>query len=139
MKLQTFTASRFLLPLLLLVSLLNVSCEESDGQQLFCDVTLLPSLPDGRTIVRMEVDESLQSTYLRNVNNRQDYDFPIFVNNRGTVRVQKGVYLISFDAVVSFSDGSSARVRSSEYSNAERAVGLLDDTEVVVLKLALIK
>ena len=62
----------------------------------------------------------------------------VFVNNRGTVRVQKGVYLISFDAVATFSDGSVARVRSSEHANAERAVNLLGDVEAVVLNLTVI-
>lgn len=135
MKLRTLT---FLLPFLLLGQVC-ASCEDNADQLLFCDVTLMPALPDGRTIVRMEVDTTLASTYLRNVNNRQNYEFPIFVNNRGTVRVQKGVYLISFDAEASFSDGTSARVRCFEYSNAERAVSLLGDTEAVVLNLTLIK
>lgn len=135
MKLKTL----FLTLPFLLAALLCVSCEDDTDGVLFCDVTLLPSLPDGRAIVRMEVDTTLASTYLRNVNNRRSYDFPIFVNNRGSVRVQKGVYLISFDAVASFADGTSARVRCSEHSNAERAVNLLADTEAVTLNLTLIK
>ena len=134
MKLRTLT---FLLPLLLLGQVC-ASCEDNADQLLFCDVTLMPALPDGRTIVRMEVDTTLASTYLRNVNNRQNYEFPIFVNNRGTVRVQKGVYLISFDARATFSDGTTARVRSSQHANPEKAVTLLNDTEAVVLQLTLL-
>lgn len=130
MKLRMIISLLFALPLLL-------GCEESESR-LFCDVTLVTALPDGRTIVRMEADETLSGTYLRNVNNRMDYSLPVFVNNRGTVRVQKGVYLISFDAVATFSDGSVARVRSSEHANAERAVNLLGDVEAVTLNLTVI-
>ena len=129
----------FLFPCLLVLLTVLTACEDRGDEHLFCDVTLMTSLPDGRSIVRMEADASLAGTFLRNVNNRQEYDFPLFVNNRGTVRVQKGVYLISFDAEASFSDGTSARVRCFEYSNAERAVSLLGDTEAVVLNLTLIK
>ena len=119
MKLRMIISLLFALPLLL-------GCEESESR-LFCDVTLVTALPDGRTIVRMEADETLSGTYLRNVNNRMDYALPVFVN-----------YLISFDAVATFSDGSVARVRSSEHANAERAVNLLGDVEAVVLNLTVI-
>lgn len=88
----------FLFPCLLVLLTVLTACEDRGDEHLFCDVTLMTSLPDGRSIVRMEADASLAGTFLRNVNNRQEYDFPLFVNNRGTVRVQKGVYLISFDA-----------------------------------------
>ncbi len=127
-----------LLPLLLLVMLVQTSCEEDTDQNLFSNVTLIPTLSDGRTIVRMEVDTTLTSTYFRNINNSIEYDFPIFANNRGTVRVQKGVYLISFDATASFSDGSSSVVRCSEHAYSEGAVSLLNDSESVVLNLTII-
>ena len=66
------------------------------------------------------------------------YDFPVFVNNKGTLRVQKGVYLISFDAKAILQDGSIVSVRSSEHSNAERAVTLLGEREEITLNLTLL-
>ena len=128
----------FRFPCLLVLLTVLTACEDRGDEHLFCDVTLMTSLPDGRSIVRMEADASLAGTFLRNVNNRQEYDFPLFVNNRGTVRVQKGVYLISFDARATFSDGTTARVRSSQHANPEKAVTLLNDTEAVVLQLTLL-
>lgn len=114
------------------------SCEKAEPDTLFCNLILSASLPDGEAIVRMEVDKSLESTYMRNVNNRMEYDFPVFVNNRGALRVQKGVYLISFDAKATLQDGSIVRVRSSEHSNAERAVTLLGEREEITLNLTLL-
>ncbi len=114
------------------------SCDKMETDTLFCNLTLSASLPDGAAIVRMEVDKSLESTYIRNFNNRMEYDFPVFVNNKGTLRVQKGVYLISFDAKATLQDGSIVSVRSSEHSNAERAVTLLGEREEITLNLTLL-
>ena len=61
------------------------SCDKMETDTLFCNLTLSASLPDGAAIVRMEVDKSLESTYIRNINNRMEYDFPVFVNNKGTL------------------------------------------------------
>lgn len=120
------------------VLLAAASCEKAEPDTLFCNLTLSASLPNGAEIVRMEVDKSLESTYMRNVNNRMEYDFPVFVNNRGALHVQKGVYLISFDAKATLQDGSIVSVRSSEHSNAERAVTLLGEREEITLNLTLL-
>ena len=51
------------------------------------------------------------------------------------MKLQKGVYLIAFDADATFADGTTARVRCSGYSAAETAAELLDDNETIVLRL----
>lgn len=124
------------IPLSLLLT--GSSCEDKTEEKLYCDLILRAQLPDGRTIVRMEADETLTSTYLRNINNRMEYEFPIFINNQGTVRVQKGVYVLSFDAIVTFDNGKTARVRSSEYTTSEKAINLLTNSETVILNLTLL-
>ena len=96
-------------------------------------------MPDGRNIVRMEVDQTLAGTFIRNLNTRMDYDFPLFVNGEGTVKLLKGVYLIAFDATATFADGKSKRVRYSGSSSPAKALNLLGDNEVVVLKLMELK
>lgn len=111
------------------------SCDESTDQNIYAQVTMVAELSDGRSIVRMEVDESLEGTYLRNINNRMEYEFPLFINNCGSVKLQKGVYLIAFDADAIFADGTTARVRCSSYSAAETAAELLNDNETIVLYL----
>ena len=111
------------------------SCDDNTDRNIYTQVTMVAELPDGRSIVRMEADETLDGTYLRNINNRMEYEFPLFINNCGNVKLQKGVYLIAFDADATFADGTTARVRCSEYSAAETAAELLDDNETIVLRL----
>ncbi len=127
-----------LIYLIFIVLLTFTSCNDESTQSLFSQVTFRAELPDGRKIVRMEVDKTLPSTYLRNLNSYTNYEFPLFVNNQGTTRLQKGIYLISFDAIATFEDGTTARVRSSQYSNAENALPLLNDNENIPLILYLI-
>lgn len=121
----------------ILFTVVFAGCGNTD-ENLFCDLTLRTSLDDGRTVIRMEVDASLEGTYLRNVNNRMEYDFPLFINGQGSVQVQKGVYIISFDGEAILSDGRTVTVRSSEHTSAETAVELLGDAEEVVLNLTVI-
>ncbi len=114
---------------------LCASCEKDADQDIYTQVTMIARLTDGRSIVRMEVDETLDGTYLRNINNRMDYEYPLFINNYGSVRLQKGIYLMAFEADAVFADGTTARVRCSGYSTAETAVELLDDYETIELYL----
>jgi len=111
-------------------------CERDLSEKnLFTTVSMQVQMPDGSNIVRMEVDNTLAGTYIRNLNTQMDFDFPLFVNGEGTVKLLKGVYLISFDATASFSNGKRKRVRYSGNSSPEKAVNLLKDKEVIVLKL----
>ena len=108
---------------------------KKQSDDIYTTVSLRAQMPDGRNIVRMEVDETLAGSFIRNLNTRMDYDFPLFVNGEGTVKLLKGVYLISFDATATFSNGKHKRVRYSRSSSPEKALNLLNDNEIVVLKL----
>lgn len=119
-----------------MLSLFALFCGcKKQSDDIYTTVSLRAQMPDGRNIVRMEVDETLAGTFIRNLNTRMDYDFPLFVNGEGTVKLLKGVYLISFDATATFSNGKSKRVRYSGSSSPEKALNLLNDNEIVVLKL----
>lgn len=123
-----------------LLSLFALFCGcKKQSDDIYTTVLLKAQMPDGRNIVRMEVDETLAGTFIRNLNTRMDYDFPLFVNGEGTVKLLKGVYLIAFDATATFADGKSKRVRYSGSSSPAKALNLLGDNEVVVLKLMELK
>ncbi|MDD7454647.1 MAG: hypothetical protein PUK70_00110 [Bacteroidales bacterium] len=125
----------FILMFSLVAAGMNSSCEKNEDQNIYSFVTLKGVLPDGRQIVRMEANYDLASTFMRNLNNRLEYQLPIFTNNEASMVVQKGVYLVSFDATATFPDGSSARVRSAEHVAPKNALFLMNDKDTVTLNL----
>ena len=110
-------------------------CGKDLTDNLFTTVSLQAQMPDGSNIVRMEVDQTLAGSYIRNLNTRMDFDFPLFINGEGTVKLLKGVYLIAFDATATFSNGKQKRVRYSGNNSPAKAVSLLHDNETIILKL----
>ena len=126
---------------LLILSLLAVlcSCTKPAVDNLYCQLSLQATLPDGRQAVSSTVDPALPGNQLRNLNTGISYPFPTFVNNLGQVQVQKGVYVISFDGDALFADGSHATVRFSAYGTPATAVNLIGDTEVLDLKLTILR
>ena len=126
---------------LLIFSLLAVlcSCTKPAVDNLYCQLNLQAILPDGRQAVSITVDPALPGNQLRNLNTGISYPFPTFVNNLGSLQVQKGVYVISFDGDALFADGSHATVRFSAYGTPATAVNLMGDTEVLDLKLTILR
>ena len=126
---------------LLIFSLLAVlcSCTKPAVDNLYCQLSLQATLPDGRQAVSITVDPALPGNQLRNLNTGISYPFPTFVNNLGSLQVQKGVYVISFDGDALFADGSHATVRFSAYGTPATAVNLMGDTEVLDLKLTILR
>ncbi len=117
--------------LIVILSLLSlVSCSR---ENLCCKVTLL--LDSEEPIVALTVDNSLPGNYFRNLNTGETYDYPAFVNGRCEVEVLKGVYVLAFDGVAAFSDGSARQVRMAEYASSLKAVSLTADQAEVKLKL----
>lgn len=102
---------------------------------LFCDLTLRLVQPEGFEAVTVQVDNALQGNMLRNYNTGQDYDYPLFVNGKASLRVLKGVYLISFDGKATLSDGSVRTVRFSGYNAPDKAVSLLEDRMTLELEI----
>lgn len=126
---------------LLIFSLLSVlcSCTKPAVDNLYCQLSLQATLPDGRQAVSITVDPALPGNQLRNLNTGISYPFPTFVNNLGSLQVQKGVYVISFDGDALFADGSHATVRFSAYGTPATAVNLMGDTEVLDIKLTILR
>jgi len=117
-------------PALILLMLLLVSCTRQD---LFCRVTL--QVESERAMVALTIDNTLTGNYFRNLNTGETYDYPVFVNGKCELRVLKGVYVLAFDGVGAFQDGTAIRVRSAQYATMLDAVSLTEDEVVVNLKL----
>ncbi len=75
----------------------------------------------------------------RNLNTGIDYKYPVFVNNSCTLQVQKGVYMLAFDADALFQDVSTSKVRFTDWKNPLSAVSLLNDCETLEIDLKLLK
>lgn len=122
---------------ILLATVLSVlsACEKPLDQNIWCEVTFTAVLPDGSTFLLMEIDPLPDGNFLRNLNTRQDFELPLFVNGTGQVRVLKGMYYLAFDAEALFADGTRKRVRSSQYNSPEMSLRLLEDTAAVELRL----
>ena len=127
---------------LLILSLLALvigGCTKLALGNLYCQLSLQATLPDGRQAVSITVDPALPGNQLRNLNTGMSYPFPTFVNNQARLQIQKGVYVISFDGDALFADGSHATVRFSAYGTPATAVNLMGDTEVLDLKLTILR
>lgn len=125
--------------LFLLAASLLCSCERNSGAEIFTTVTLHAVMPDGSNIVSMKISGDLPGNFLRNLNTRQEYEFPVFVNGSCTLRLLKGIYLIAFDADAVFADGTVKRVRSYSHSNPDKGAVLLDEEETVELELVVLR
>ena len=114
-----------ILPLLVLVS-----CSR---QNLFCRVTL--QVDSAQPVVALTVDNRLEGNYFRNLNTGETYPFPVFVNGKCELQVLKGVYVLAFDGLAAYADGTARRVRSAQYATMLDAVTLTADEATVTLKL----
>ena len=106
-----------------------------DEESVFTEVDIELVLPDGRNAVLLTVEGDENVSFFRNLNTKENYAYPRFVNCRGSMRVQKGVYLLGFDALADFGDGTVRRVRSASHRQLADAVYLIGDKETLVLKL----
>lgn len=126
--------------ILLMLSVVLCSCEKDSGQNVFSIVTLnvtCPSVSVG--IERVEVDNSLDGSFIRDLNTRQEYDIPTFQVGTATVKLRKGIYMISFDGKAVFSDGQRKKVRFAGYNSPMTSVTLLNDKETLNLELTVLK
>ena len=115
---------------LILSLLVLASCSR---QNLFCRVTL--QVDSAQPVVALTVDNSLEGNYFRNLNTGETYPFPVFVNGKCELQVLKGVYVLAFDGLAAYADGTARRVRSAQYATMLDAVTLTADEATVTLKL----
>jgi len=126
----------YIIFLTLLSILILSSCVKNADQNIYCTVTLEAVLPDGGDIITLEIDDSLKGNFFRNYNTHQEYEFPIFANNKCKLTVLKGLYLIAFDGTAQLSDGTYVTVRSAEYT--AMAASLLEDEQTLTLNLTIL-
>ena len=126
--------------ILLVLSILLCGCEKDSRQNVFTIVTINVTCPSVRAgIERVEVDNSLDGSFIRDLNTRQEYEIPVFQVGTTTVKLKKGIYLISFDGKAVFSDGQRKKVRFAAYNSPATAVGLLNDNETLNLELTVLR
>ncbi len=87
-----------------------------DPADLFCEVEMLLAAEDGSLMEIVRPDNGQPTTFLRDVNNKRVYPIPTFVNNRASIRVEKGVYVMAFDAEAVMPGGAIRRVRMMGHS-----------------------
>ena len=126
--------------IILLFSILLCGCEKDSGQNVFTIVTLNVTCPSVNAgIERVEVDNSLDGSFIRDLNTKQEYEIPTFQVGTATVKLRKGIYLISFDGKAVFSDGQRKKVRFSGYNSPMTSVTLLNGKETLNLELTVLK
>lgn len=123
-----------------LLSAALCGCEKDPGQNIYTIVTMNVSCPSvSAGIERVEVDNSLDGSFIQDLNTRQEYEIPDFQVGTATVRLRKGIYMISFDGKAVFSDGQRKKVRFAGYNSPMTSVALLNDKETLNLELTVMR
>ena len=133
-------AHKIIRNMLLPLSVILCGCEKDSEQNVFTIVTMnvtCPSISAG--IERVEVDNALDGSFIRDLNTRQEYEIPTFQVGTATVKLRKGIYMISFDGKAVFSDGQRKKVRFAGYNSPMTSVTLLNDKETLDLELTVLK
>ena len=129
-----------ILNILIAFSLFFFGCEKDSEQNVFTIVTMNVTCPSVNAgIERVKVDNSLDGSFIRDLNTKQEYEIPTFQVGTATVRLRKGIYMISFDGKAVFSDGQRKKVRFSGYNSPKTSVTLLNDKETLNLELTVLK
>ena len=125
---------------LIYILILAVAFTASEkSQDLNCLVTLNVEIDGQDAPISVAADHSLAGTMFRNINTLENYTIPVIAGGTTQMQVLKGIYMIAFDADAILADGSSRRVRSSQYSSPEKAVNLTDNNCTVTLKLIVLQ
>lgn len=115
-------------------------CGSDMEQNIFTIVTINVTCPSvNAKIERVEVDNSLDGSFICDLNTRQRYEIPTFQIGTATVKLRKGLYMISFDGKAVFSDGQRRKVRFAGYNSPMTSVSLLNDKETLNLELSVLK
>lgn len=124
----------------LTLAVLLCGCEKDPGQNVYTIVTLNVTCPSVNAgIERVDVDNSLDGSFIRDLNTKQEYEIPTFQVGTATVKLRKGIYMISFDGKAVFSDGQRKKVRFAGYNSPMTSVVLLNDKETLNLELTVLR
>ncbi|MCM1224675.1 MAG: hypothetical protein NC548_60530 [Lachnospiraceae bacterium] len=93
---------------------------------------------DSDLIEIVRPDNGQPTTFLTDINNKRLYQIPTFINNRATVRVEKGVYVMAFDADAVMPNGTVKRVRMLGHSVMRDALTFDKPHQTVTLKIIIL-
>ena len=133
-----FNKISLIIELLMIMTLYG--CVKDSNQNIFTIVTLNVTCPSvDAAIERVDVDNTLDGTFILDLNTRQEYEIPPFYVGTTSVKLKKGVYMISFDGKAVFKDGQRKKIRFSGYNSPVTAISLLNDKETLNLELTVLK
>ena len=111
---------RRLLLLFPLLSLCSTACE-SDGRELFTQLSVRFILPDDRPVER--------------INTKERVFFTVLDGRSATLTLQKGVYTLIVEANLHYTDGTVQYVRNADHNTPSEALAWMDDRSSIVLLL----
>lgn len=123
--------------LLLISSLLFLCSCRAEKDDIYSTVELRAMCQDAE-FVSIKVDNSLQGNFFRNLNTGMEYDYPLFIGGRCSLKVLKGVYIFAFDGVGTCPDGSTRKVRCYSHRSPNDSVNILEDSSEIEFDLMLL-
>ena len=123
---------RRLLLLFPLLSLCSTACE-SDGRELFTQLSVRFILPDDRPVERVELLSDI--SYCENINTKERVFFTVLDGRSATLTLQKGVYTLIVEANLHYTDGTVQYVRNADHNTPSEALAWMDDRSSIVLLL----
>ncbi len=111
------------------------SCVKYEKQNIYALVKLKAIYPNSKDILSIDIDSKLKGNFFKNYNNGYKYEIPTFINGECEIKILKGLYIISFDAIATLKNGEKIKLRSSEFSSPQKAVKLIEDQMVLELNL----
>ena len=118
---------RRLLLLFPLLSLCSTACE-SDGRELFTQLSVRFILPDDRPVERLSLIHISEPTPER-------VFFTVLDGRSATLTLQKGVYTLIVEANLHYTDGTVQYVRNADHNTPSEALAWMDDRSSIVLLL----
>ena len=109
---------RRLLLLFPLLSLCSTACE-SDGRELFTQLSVRFILPDDRPVERIELLSDI--SYCENINTKERVFFTVLDGRSATLTLQKGVYTLIVEANLHYTDGTVQYVRNADHNTPSEA------------------
>ncbi|MCM1450635.1 MAG: hypothetical protein NC102_00030 [Clostridium sp.] len=118
----------------MLMALPFSACSD-DPADLYAEVEMILATDASDHIQIVRPDNGQPTTFLTDINNKRVYEIPTFIDNRATVRVEKGVYVMAFDADAVMPNGVVKRVRMLGHSVMHDALTFDKARQTVTLKI----
>lgn len=123
---------------LIFISFIAILCScGAEKDNIYSSVELRAVCSDAE-FVSIKVDNSLPGNFFRNLNTGMEYDYPLFIGGRCSLKVLKGVYIFAFDGVGTCPDGSTRKVRCYSHRSPNDSVNILEDSSEIEFDLMLL-